>query len=310
MSVRRGIVSRLPVHQVDELLEQVARRRAGPGPASGWYCTLKARRVERAEPFDDAVVQVHVGDLDAAGERVGVDRVVVVLAGDLDLRRSRRWRTGWLPPWWPNGSLNVSAAERRRQELVAEADAEHRHLAEQAARWRRRRSGTGAGSPGPLDRNTPSGSRASTSAAGVDAGTTSTVASRATRWRRIVRLDAEVVGDDERRVGRRRAVYGVGRWSPAATRSTPSVPRLGARGRLQRRLVGGAERAGHRAGVADVAGEPAGVDAGDAGHAVAARGRRRGRRRCASCCGAGPGRARSTPRQNGRRLSSSSAFTP
>ena len=36
--------------------------------------------------------------------------------------------------------------------------------------------GTIAGSPGPLDRNTPSGSRASTSAAVVDAGTTSTAA--------------------------------------------------------------------------------------------------------------------------------------
>ena len=42
-------------------------------------------------------------------------------------------RTGWLPPWWPNGSLKVVAAERRGQQLVAEADAEHGHLAEQAA---------------------------------------------------------------------------------------------------------------------------------------------------------------------------------
>ena len=38
---------------------------------------------------------------------------------------------------------------------------------------------------------------------------------------------------------------------------------------LQRRLVGRAERAGHGAGVADVAGEPTGVDGADAGHAVA-----------------------------------------
>ncbi len=47
--------------------------------------------------------------------------------------------------------------------------------------------GTVAGSPGPLERKTPSGRRASTSAAGVDAGTTSTVAMR-DRWRRIVVL--------------------------------------------------------------------------------------------------------------------------
>ena len=45
---------------------------------------------------------------------------------------------------------------------------------------------------------------------------------------------------------------------------------LGVGGRLeQRRLVGGAERARHGARLADVAGEPAGVDAGDAGDAVA-----------------------------------------
>ena len=45
---------------------------------------------------------------------------------------------------------------------------------------------------------------------------------------------------------------------------------LGGGGRPQRRLVGGAERPGHGAGVAQEAGEPAGVDAGDAGDAVAA----------------------------------------
>ena len=39
---------------------------------------------------------------------------------------------------------------------------------------------------------------------------------------------------------------------------------------LQRRLVGGAERTGHGPGLADVAGEAAGVDAGDAGDAGAA----------------------------------------
>ena len=49
----------------------------------------------------------------------------------------------------------------------------------------------------------------------------------------------------------------------------PSVPRVGLRPRRSTRGLVGAERAGHRAGVAEVAGEPAGVDAGDAGHAVA-----------------------------------------
>ena len=34
--------------------------------------------------------------------------------------------TGWLPPWWPNDSFDGAAAEREAEDLVAEADAEHR----------------------------------------------------------------------------------------------------------------------------------------------------------------------------------------
>jgi hypothetical protein len=45
--------------------------------------------------------------------------------------------------------------------------------------------GRAAGSPGPLERNTPSGSRASTSEAEVPAGTTVTVPSAAS-WRTMV----------------------------------------------------------------------------------------------------------------------------
>ena len=44
----------------------------------------------------------------------------------------RRSLTGWLAPRWPNLSLKVLEAERLRQELVPEADAEDGHLAEQA----------------------------------------------------------------------------------------------------------------------------------------------------------------------------------
>ena len=47
--------------------------------------------------------------------------------------------------------------------------------------------GTVSGSPGPFERKTPCGWRARTSAAGVDAGTTSTRA-WLVRWRRIVVL--------------------------------------------------------------------------------------------------------------------------
>ena len=71
---------------------------------------------------------------------------------------------------------------------MAEADAEHRHLADAARARSSAAPATAAGSPGPFERNTPSGSRARTSAAGVDAGTTSTWQPAPTRWRRIVRL--------------------------------------------------------------------------------------------------------------------------
>ena len=82
--------------------------------------------------------------------------------------------------------LDRLAAEGPAEQLVAEADAEHRDLRRAGRGWL---DGVGhlGRVAGPLDRNTPSGSRARTSAAGVDAGTTSTVP-RPARWRRIVRL--------------------------------------------------------------------------------------------------------------------------
>src|SRR5437763_532099 len=57
----------------------------------------------------------------------------------------------------------------------------------------------------------------------------------------------------------------------AAVVAELELVRLGAEGGgEQRGLVGGAEGAGHRTAVAQVAREPAGVDAGDAGDAGAA----------------------------------------
>ena len=119
---------------------------------------------------------------------------------------------------------------------------------------------TAAGSPGPFDRNTPSGFRARTSAAGVDAGTTSTGPSP-DRWRRIVALDPEVVGDDAKGAlafdavalvrGHRRhevdaigAGLGRGRGGQFGDRCRP-------------------ERAGHGAGAADVPCQSPRIDPGD-----------------------------------------------
>ena len=46
--------------------------------------------------------------------------------------------------------------------------------------------GRAAGSPGPLERNTPSGSSASTSSAAVPAGTTVTLPSVVSNWTMVV----------------------------------------------------------------------------------------------------------------------------
>ena len=126
-----------------------------------------------------------MGDLGPAGEGVGGDGEVVVLAGDLHPARGQVLHRV-VAAVVPEGQLHRLGADGPAQELVPEADAEDRDLLQQPGD-----GGDGVGhhrgSPGPLERKTPSGSRASTSAAGVAAGTTSTVA-RAPRWRSIVRL--------------------------------------------------------------------------------------------------------------------------
>ena len=85
-----------------------------------------------------------------------------------------------------------------------------------------------------------------------------------------MRLDAEVVGHDAAGAAARaghRVGLGGAHLGDEVHAVGAGLSRAAAC--LQRRLVGRAERAGHGAGVADVAGEPAGVDATDAGDAVA-----------------------------------------
>ena len=129
----------------------------------------------------------------APATRAVGDGVAVVLARDLDGCRSRAAAPGGCR----RGGRRRACRSRRRapgEQLVAEADPEHRHRAEERP-ISRTRWPSAAGSPGPFDRKTPSGRRASTSAAGVVAGTTSTstISAEVAQDRR---LDPEVVGDD------------------------------------------------------------------------------------------------------------------
>ena len=174
-----------PAHPLGEALEQVgAVVRARPG--LGMVLHGEGVGVGRLEPLAHAVVEVDVGHRGDSGEAVDGDGEVVVLAGDLDLS-GRQVLHRVVGAVVAERQLDGGAAERRRQQLVAEADAEHRHrraeqLADDAAA-----PATQAGSPGPLDRKMPSGSTGEHVGGGVVAGTTSTVPSRL-RWRRIVRL--------------------------------------------------------------------------------------------------------------------------
>ena len=67
-----------------------------------------------------------------AGSDVAVDRVVVVLAGDLDTPRLDP-SNGMVGAVMAEAELERAGSERAAHDLVTEADAEHRYLAEQLA---------------------------------------------------------------------------------------------------------------------------------------------------------------------------------
>ena len=104
-------------------------------------------------------------------------------------------RTGWLPPWWPNGSLKVVGAEGGGEQLVAEADAEDRHLAEQLADASDGVAGDRGRVAGAVREEHAVG-LAGEDLGGRRGGGHDLDGGDPPRWRRIVRLDAEVVGDD------------------------------------------------------------------------------------------------------------------
>ena len=85
--------------------------------------------VTTGQTLDDAVVEVDVGDVDA-GEGAFRDGVIVVLAGDFD-------RVGGQPAdrvvaaVMTEGQLVGRGPEGGGQELVPQADAEHRYLPEE-----------------------------------------------------------------------------------------------------------------------------------------------------------------------------------
>ena len=114
-----------------EVLEEVGAV-VGTGAGLGVVLHAEGGRVEHAQALAHAVVEVDVAHLGPAGEPVGVDGEVVVLAGDLHLAGGQVAH-GVVAAVVAERELHGVGAERPAEELVAEADAEHRHVAEQPA---------------------------------------------------------------------------------------------------------------------------------------------------------------------------------
>ena len=245
MSVRLGIgwpVHRR-AHQVDEPVEEV-RRVVRAGGRLRVVLDAERRPVEQLEPLDDIVVEADVADLGAAVRRLGhlverrVDREAVVVRGDLDLA-GRAVLDRLVDAAVTVPELVRAEAERAAEDLVAEADAEQRQPASSTPACSATASSAVAGSPGPLEKNTPSGSSASTSSAVAVAGSTCTSMPRSAMRCGVMRLDAEVDGgdgeplladrgDDVRLAGGDLARTGPRRPSralPARARAAPRRPR-------------------------------------------------------------------------------------
>ena len=79
--------------------------------------------------------------------------------------------TGWLPPRWPNFSFSMEAPAALLIIWWPRQMPKTGTLPKSFSTWVYVPS-TASGSPGPFDRNTPSGRAASTSSAGVSQGTT------------------------------------------------------------------------------------------------------------------------------------------
>ena len=73
------------------------------------------------------IVQIDVCHFDVRRQRIGIDREAVILRGDLDLA-GFQFLHGMVGPAVAKFELVSLTTERQGQNLVTEADAEHRHI--------------------------------------------------------------------------------------------------------------------------------------------------------------------------------------
>ena len=103
MSVRLGIELRSLFHLVEKLPEQVVRV-VRPGRRLGMVLHAEDRLGRVPQPFDRAVVQIHVRDLTSDGSDSGSTAKPWFCDVISTLPVSSSF-TGWLAPRWPNFSL-------------------------------------------------------------------------------------------------------------------------------------------------------------------------------------------------------------
>src|SRR5215210_8960254 len=130
MSSRRGTLGMLLFRDaIYEFLEEVP---GVPGAGTRFRMVLHAPGPQLAarDALDGTVVEVAVGQLHTVRECVLGDGEAVVLAGDLDVSRAEV-PDGMVRAVVAEGHLVGLASEGEPEQLVAQADAERRHLPEQ-----------------------------------------------------------------------------------------------------------------------------------------------------------------------------------
>ena len=235
------------------------------GARTGLGVVLDAEggRTVDGQTLEGAVVEAHVG-LGHVRHRSGFHREVVVLAGDLDAPGGSA-ANRHIATVVAEAHLEGPPAQGQGQQLVAEANPEDGNRADERPQRLHDRAGHRRVSRSVAEEHSVGLARQHLCrwCVGWHDGHGGQLAQAA----KDGGLDAEVVGHHVARA-RARGVGAVGGY--LADQIDAAGAGLGASRGQKRGLVRGAERSGHGARIADMAGEPAGVDPGDARHAVAA----------------------------------------
>ncbi len=185
----RSTAGRLVPAAIDRNSSNTGARSWGPGAPSGWYCTEKAGRPLWRSP--STLPSLRLRSLTYQPDPSGIDPPSTWNSWFCEVTKTpppaRSW-TGWLPPWWPNLSLDVVAPTARPstwwpRQMPSRGTRRSSRAAQRRTAW-----GITAGSPGPLESMTPSGRWRRTSSRVASQGTSTTSAPRLRSARRLLRF--------------------------------------------------------------------------------------------------------------------------